>query len=298
MTRPIQTAVARALSQTTADRALPRARAAVDETRSQLATGLRVQRPSDDPAAFARARTMERLEGRLAQHGRGVGAARTWVDRTQVEVDAIAELFVQAKEAGLRAANAGIYDPEELALQVESLRDEALSRLRAESGGEYLFAGNATATAPLAADGTPAAGDFGGRRTREVAPGVTVALNVTGDDALSVGGVPTLDRFQDMADAIRAGDPAAVAAALDGVDTGADHFVRLGAQTGNVARRLRDAEANLENQAVIAGEGRAAAEEIDLAEVLSAMERRQTALEAALRASAASVQTTILDYLR
>lgn len=295
--RPIQTTIARSLAQAGADRSLPKNRAALDELREQLATGKRIQRPSDDPAGYGRAESLRLLEGRLEQHERGIGAARQWTDQTQIQVDALSELFTQAYEVGLKAAN-GIYDYEELAVQIESIRDEAVTRLNAQSGGEYLFAGNATATAPLAADGTVAPGDFSGRRTREVAPGVTVALNVTGDDALSVGGVPAPERLQDLADAIRSGDPALMSAAIGGVQDGTAHYIRLGAQTGNVARQLQNAQANVEAQALTAGASRAEIEEIDLAETLGAIERRQTGLEAALRAAATSVQTSLLDYLR
>ena len=295
--RSIQTTIARSLSQTGAGRALPKNRAAVDGLREQLATGKRIQRPSDDPAGWGRAETLRLLEGRLEQHERGIGAARLWTDQTQAELDGLQELFTRAYETGLRAAN-GVYDAEDLAREVESLRDEAVTRLNATSGGEYLFAGNATATAPLAADGTVSVGDFGGRRTREVAPGVTLTLNVPGTDALVVDGLPAPEQLQALADAIRSGDPAAMEAAISTARAGSDHYTELGARSGTVSRQLQNAEANVEAQAIVAGEGRADIEEIDLAEVLGALERRQTGLEAALRATATAVQTSLLDYLR
>ena len=46
-----------------------------------------------------------------------------------------------------------------------------------------------------------------------------------------------------------------------------------------------------------AGERRAQIEEVDLASVLGAIQRRQTGLEAALRASAATVQQSLMNYL-
>ena len=295
--RSIQTTIARSLAQTGAGRALPRNRAALDGLREQLATGTRIQRASDDPAGYSRAETLRLLEGRLAQHERGIGAARLWTDQTQAELDGLSELFTRAYETGLRAAN-GVFDPEDLAREVESLRDEAITRLNATSGGESLFAGNETGTAPIAADGTIAPGDFSGRRTREVAPGVTLALNVPGTDALVVDGLPAPEQLQGLADAIRSGDPAAMEAAIGAARAGSDHYTELGGRVGTVVRQIQNAEANVEAQAVVAGEGRADIEEIDLAEVLGAIERRQTGLEAALRATATAVQTSLLDYLR
>ena len=297
MTRPVHTAVHRALAQAEAGRQPARARATLDRLGSGLATGLRIQRPSDDPAGYARARGLGRVSERLAQVERGIDAAALWSDRTEAELGALADLFAEAYEVGLQASN-GVRDAEDFAREIDALREEAVARLNATSGGEHLFAGNETRAAPLAADGTVAAGDFGGRREREIAPGVAVAVNVPGTEALYVDGVAAPDRLQALAAAVRAGDRDALTAALGGVGDGRDHYVRLEARTGTVARRLQDARAAAETQRVMADEGRAEVEEIDLAETLGAMQRQQTALEAALRATASQVQTTLLDYLR
>ena len=295
MPRPIQTALTRAISQGTAARTLPHVRNRADELNGQLATGLRIQRPSDDPGGFARAKELGQVQDRLASYTRGIDAAQLWVDRTQTELDGLGELFTRAYEAGLRAAN-GVLDGDELAAEVESARDEAVARLTTASGGEYLFAGNQTTTRPLDATGAVAAGDFSGQRLREVAPGLTIAVNTT--DALQVGGVPATDRLQALADAIRSGDQGAMRTAVEGVQAGIDHYARLGGRNGTTSRQLAHARASNEIQGVVLGERRAAIEEINLAEVLSASQRQQTALEAALRATATSVQTSIMNYLR
>ena len=295
MTRPIQTALTRSIATGTPERALARARSRSDELGGQLATGLRIQRPSDDPAGYVRARDLGRLEDRLGHYGRSIDAAQTWADRTQAELGALSDLFAQAYETGLRAAN-GVHDAETLARQIESVRDEAVARLRATSGGEYLFAGNQTRTAPLTPDGAAVAGDFSGRRSREIAPGLSVDLNAVG--AVEVDGVPAPDRLQALADAVRSGDRDAIQAGIAGAQAGIDHFAELGGRSGAVSQRLARARLAVEAQAAVAGEQRAAIEEIDLADVLGQNQRQQVALEAALRATAASVQTSILDYLR
>ena len=297
MTLPIHVATARALSTNGAARALPGVRAELSRLNEQLATGLRIHRASDDPTAFAQARSLRFVEDRLAQHERSIGAARTWVDQTGAALDGIHELFVQAQEIGLRGAN-GVLDREDFARQIESLRDELTTRLNSRSGTEYLFAGNETGTAPLHADGTLAAGDFSGTRTREVAPGVTLAVNVPGTEALSVGGTPATALLTALADAIRSGDPAATTAALSGVEAGRDHYSRLAASNGDTSRRLLAAADSVAQHAFATADRRSTLEDADLATVIGELQRRQTGLEAALRATAASTQPSLLDYLR
>ena len=295
MPRPLQSALTRAASFQTPDRALSRAQGALGESRQQLATGLRITSPSDDPTGFAQARALGRHSDRLGQYGRAIDAAALWNDRTQAELDALGEVFSQANEVGLRAAN-GVVDADQLADQIEGLRDEAVARLRSEVNGEYLFAGNETRTAPLDEAGALAPGDFSGRRTREVAPGQTVAVNAVG--ALAVDGVAAPDRLQALADAVRAGDAEAVRAQLSGIREGVDHYARLGGQSGGVSRRLSAARAAVEAEAIVTDERRAQIEEVDVAQAYGQLTRRQTALEAALRATATVAQTSLLDYLR
>lgn len=294
MPRPVVTALTRSIAQSTTDRALPRARAAVDTLTAQLATGKRIQRPSDDPGGFAQAASLAQLQDQLGRYGKSIDAASLWTDRTQVELSALSDLFTEANVLGLRASN-GVVTTDEMAAEVEGLRDEVIARLNAKSGDEYLFSGTQSGTAPIDPSGAVATGDFSGVRRREVAPGMSVTLNVT--TALEVDGVSAPDRLQALADAIRSGDATEMAAALDGVQAGIDHFARLGGQSGAVSRTLLHARDAIETQDVQAGERRAQIEEVDLASVLGAIQRRQTGLEAALRASAATVQQSLMNYL-
>jgi len=294
MPRPIQSALTRSVAHGGPSRQLGRTRASLNTLNTQLATGMRILKPSDDPSGFDQAKGITRLQERLAQHQRSISAATLWTDQTQVELDALSEIFSTAKETGLRGAN-GVIGYEDLAKQVESLREEAIDRLNTTSNGEYLFSGNETKTAPIEPSGALAAGDFSGQRQREVAPGVTVTLNTT--EALQVDGVSAPDRLQALADALRTEDQTAITAAIEGIEAGVDHYIRLGGLNGNTVRTLQNASAMIEQQDTILGERRASIEEIDLAETLSAIQLRQTGLEAALRATAASVQMSLVNYL-
>ena len=291
----LHTALSRATSFATPERALGRAQEALGDARARLSTGRRIGTPSDDPTGFVRAKALGRHRDRLAQYERSIDAATLWTDRTMTELDALSNLFTQANEVGLRGAN-GIHDADALADQIEGFRDEAIARLRATSNGEYLFAGSQTQTAPLDLDGTTTPGDFSGARTREIAPDQTVQINAVG--ALDVDGVPAVDRLQALADAIRAGDGDAVRDELDGVRAGVDHYTRLGSQAGEASRRLTAASASVESERIATDELRSQIEDTDLADALGEVQRRQTALEAALRATAATVQPSLLDYLR
>lgn len=295
--RPISSSVTRSLAQVGASRALPNARADVDVLRQQLATGKRIVRPSDDPAGYSQARALGRVEQRLAVHERSLDAATLWTNRTQAELGALSDLFAEANETALRAAN-GVLDPDTLADQIDGIRDEVVGRLNAKSGDEYLFAGNATRTPPLRLpEGSVTTEDVDGKRTREVAPGITLTLNTPGTEALYVDGVPAPEQLGALAEAIRSGDAEAIQSGIAATRAAIDHYTDLEAKSGTVSARIQDARLAVEQQAVQTADARANIEEIDLAEVLGALQRRQVGLEAALRATAESSQQTLLNYL-
>jgi len=113
----------------------------------QLSTGLRVAKPSDDPASAARIiqlrQRLSRNEASSQAADRGgdvlnAGAARLG-DAASLLSEARA-LIVQAQNGTLSAE-----DREVIGTQLFSLRDQLLSLGNSEQGGRYLFSGSATA---------------------------------------------------------------------------------------------------------------------------------------------------------
>lgn len=297
MDRPITSSLAAALAQRGVERSLPQVRADIARLNEQMTTGIRVGQASDDPTAFVTIRTLRAREDKLARYDRTIGAATLWTDQTQAALDEVAGLFTEVHATGLRAAS-GTPDYTALADQIAGFRAEVIARLNATSGGEYLFSGNRTDTAPLLDDGTVAGTGFDGARRREVGPGITLKINVPGSDALYVDGEPATDRLLALEDAVRSGDNAAIQAALAGTKAGSDHYIELGARAGLVANRLGLSRSSIEAEELVVSKRRSGLEEADLADVLGQLQRRQVALEATLKATAATLQTSLLEYLR
>ena len=265
--------------------------------------GLRVNRPSDDPAAFGQARRMEQMVGRYDTYLRTISSSRDWINHTERALGQLVEVFVQVSEEGVRAANDTISttDRELIASRLESLLGEAVDSLNARHGNEYLFAGNRTGTAPFDADGNPTgdATELGGTRKRDIGPGSEIDINISGtrlnNDPSGHGIAGTL---RNLVDAVRAGDQALMQSALEDVTSVRDHVSSLVTDTGNTARRLTLAEDNLREANLLAESRRSEIEDIDLLENLLAIQRAETSLQAALQVTARTIQHSILDFLR
>ena len=281
------------------DRALQALRREQGQLSNALATGLRIQHASDDPAGFARARALEGAERAHAQYARNVDASRLFTDATQSALDGLTNHLADALATGVRAANGSlsVEDREALARSVEANAANAVRTVNGRVGDQYLFGGTRNA-APVDANGAPT-GALDGALTLRIGPGSEVEVTVPGDRVLGEPAGPTLfDRLRTLAAAIRGGDPAAIGAAHTGVEAARDHVTALAAGYGDTARTISAAETGLAEAQTLLADRRGAAEGADLAETIGRLTQVQTALEAALRSTAALRQTSLLDYLR
>ena len=116
----------------------------LSEAQVQLASGKRVTKASDDPAAAARAEHALAGVLRSDTSQRAVDAARTAMSQTETALSDAGDLLQQAREAIIAAGNASYGDPQRqsLAEQLKAIRSPFLAvATRSDGAGTYLFAG-------------------------------------------------------------------------------------------------------------------------------------------------------------
>lgn len=268
----------------------------------QLSTGRRINRPSDDATGFTRARELEVLNRRYEQYQRSISTSGAWLDHTQENLDILTERFTEVYEDGVRAANSTLNTDEfeALASRLESVRDEMLETMNAKVGDAYLFAGTQVDTEPFQVVGTTV--NYNGNTgslTRQIGPAITLDINITGDRLHDTGsGFTITEAVQDLIDAVRLGDQAQIDTAIGRVETARDHVTDLGAEAGTTSNRLVNADAFLRESILITEGQQSEIEDADYIETFTELQNVQTSLQAALRATATTLQTSILDYLR
>lgn len=156
------------------------------DTQTQVSTGLRINRPSDDPVDSARIRELEASLSRLDQYQANGIVAR---NRLSLEEEAIAgvvenlqrvrELAVQGNNA-TQTAESRHAIAQELARRLDALLGLANST---DSAGAYLFAGFAENTQPFVRSGGSVVynGDQG-QRSLQVSDGRFIPVNDPGSD--------------------------------------------------------------------------------------------------------------------
>ncbi len=267
---------------------VPRLQRDISRLREQISSGKRINRPSDDPSSFATAERMKTLGNQLARREESIASARTFVDRTQQELDGLADLFTRAREDGVRAADdtRSADDRAAIANELRSIKDEVVDRMNSTQDGEYIFAGNRTDTQPFGADGSandaaPINGSLDaldGDRTRPIGKNQDLTINVDGkalaqydtdggDPETITGALDNLIKAVDPADNSPPSGPPDpdISTALGEVEDALDHVISKGSEAGAIGRRLSTAQEQVEAASLEANERRSDAALVDRA---------------------------------
>jgi flagellar hook-associated protein 3 len=158
------------------------------QLQTEVATGKRINRPSDDPAASLRILPLRNDLRNLDQLAGNVALARETLDTGAASLEDASSLMQRVRELTTQAANGTISnsDRQSIGAEIEQLLNQMVSIGNSRRGDRYLFGGTESAEAPfdLVEDGGGARVVYAGNHDSlavEVAPGVTTALNVPGD---------------------------------------------------------------------------------------------------------------------
>jgi flagellar hook-associated protein 3 FlgL len=282
-------------------------------TRSQMkaASGKEINRPSDDPFHASQAMALRQSLEATRQYQRNVQDAQGWADMTEDGLDDITtnaqtarDLLVQGgTDSTDQTARDSIAD--HIEQLIEAIKQGASKTYR----GSYLLSGATTNVRPYVsgADDTYH-GDEAGYDpaipgiVREIGPGVSMRINTVGRDVLgdgqSAGDGKLLHVLRDAVDHLRAGDGAAVRGDLDRLDTSVDHILELRAANGARSQRLESALSRLQQSEESAVGQLSNTEDADIAKTLIELNSQTAAYQAALRAGANLVQSSLMDFLR
>ncbi len=159
---------------------------------TQLATGKRINQPSDDPVGAARALDQTHLIADVAQYQRNITSANARLGLEDQSLANASNVLGRTRTLVLQAINGTQSDETrgDIATELVQLRQQLLAQANSKDGqGEYIYAGNRTGSAPFVQQpGVTYVGDDG-QRMVAAGPGLQVA---TGDPGNAVfGNIPT-----------------------------------------------------------------------------------------------------------
>jgi flagellar hook-associated protein 3 FlgL len=271
-------------------RSLSALRSREADVTNQLSSGRRLNKPSDDPAQVARLTRLNAQASRTADYQNTIGTVRADISLSERTLAEASGLMVRAKELALQGANDSLSaaDRASLAGEVASLREQLLATANTRGMRGFIFSGSKTSTAALSSLGV-----YQGDSTPhevEIAPGVLSRVTVTGAEAFTAdGGTDAFATLQELENALRNNDGAAIRGTLDVIEASRSQIVRVQADAGLIMSRLDSADEALSVTALELAKRQSELADVDPFAAISEL----TQLTATLEQAIAVARTTL-----
>jgi flagellar hook-associated protein 3 FlgL len=284
--------------------------AAVYKTTEQMAAGVKFQKASDDPQAWARATELRRSQDQLAQYDRNSALLESQLGFIDQSLSAVSDILQSASEVAVRASDSTLStsDRTMLSEQVNQLLEEMVSQANSEYNGQYLFGGVRSDVEPFSvtrnADGKIDSVTYEGASN-------TSNISIAEEDTLPgqvVGGDPnngvlmsdSSDAFAvliEMRDHLKTGESLVDTSIQDQVDTAFERVIVGRAVMGAYLEHISFVSEIRLNQTVQVAEDLSSTEGVDLAQAATELSEKQTAYQAALSMASQNMRKSLLDYL-
>jgi flagellar hook-associated protein 3 FlgL len=263
----------------------------------QVSGGKRIDKPSDDPLGTERAMRLNAQLDSTTAYKTAVDESRNWLDATDTALGSLGDIVQRVRELTLHAAN-GSTTPagrQSIKQEIDQLTEQVKTTLNGAFDGRQLFSGTATGTPPYSAATADAYQGDSAPVVRQIGPGVSVQVNITGDDVLA-GLLPTL---RTISAHLASNDVASLGTSdLHALDAGADTVTAKRAQVGAITNRVDAAGQRLDDVFDVTTAFLSKTQDADLPQALTDLSAQQNALQSALRGGATLIQQSLMDFLR
>ena len=270
----------------------------VGTLQSQLSSGKRITKASDDPSGAASALQMRSELSRYGQYARNSSDGLAWlgtVDSTMqsmlTSVNRVRTLVVQGSSTGTMSAT----DRQALATEVAGLRQSLLGAANTTYLGRPVFGG--TTSGPVAYDSTGAYVGDQNVVTRAVGDNQTVRVDLTGPEAFSAGGTDMFSLLGKIQTDLLS-NTAGLGSDLSSLD-GVMNQMRTGlADVGARYARIETLTNDAQSRTVNLTSSLSQVEDSDMAQTAIELSIAQAAYTATLQSTAKVIQPSLMDYLR
>lgn len=253
----------------------------IADTQTQISTGKRIQRASDDPVAASRVATIARAEANSAAWAANLETGLSLVSQADTAISGMASGLTQARELVLAGANgsASAADRETLAKQLEGIADELDTLVnRKNASGDPLFA-----------TGTALSVRYNAETVFAPVPSRT--------EVFEVGGVDLSQIARDAAAALRSGNATTIGNSLTTLEGAISHVADSQGDIGQRGQRLDAIKEASTSQGIDFKAERVALESTDLTEAIARLNAQTLTLNAAQAAFTRINRQTLFDLL-
>lgn len=278
----------------------------MDKYQEMLATGRKLNRPSDDPVGVGYTMRYEAQISRNEQYQRNVDEAVSRLEFTDSMMNQINSIMQRARELAVRASNDSLAadDRKAVAQEIDQCYKQLVSAANTQFNGQYLFNGQNTDLQPYS-EGT-AANDQTDTASIVfmISEGVAMPVNVTGEEIFGspAGADPTSDNAFHILNlfktALNANDGPGIRDALARIDSRSNKVQHVWSDVGARANRTQLMETRLKDFDVNLTELLSKTVDADIGKTIMDLKVAENVQRSSLSAGARIIQPTLVDFLK
>ena len=287
----------------TADNALynlQQGRALMDSLQEQVASGLQVNKPSDDPLTARQILDLQHQIAQGKQYTSNIMKGSTLLNVTNTALNGISSIMTEIKKiaADNVSGNGTQAERDAVGDSLDALKKQLIDMGNTEYGGQYVFGGYQNDQPPF-----NSAGSFNGSEDElsiEVAQGARVPVTLKGGEPLSkTGGIDILAEIENLKSAITGNPPntAVISSQINTMGAAADQVTFGLIKVANSLVRMESANSLVTNNQNTLLNVYESKQNVDYARAGVELTKLQTAFQAALASTAKISQLSLLDYI-
>jgi len=260
-----------------------------------MASGKRINRPSDDPLGFGKVLDYRKTLSSLDQYDRNIQSAKNRVEFLETTLEGVQDLIVDAKNWALNQAGSESMDREAAITSVQNIRDQLVQLGNSKMGNVYVFSGFQSLTPAFDASGVYN-GD-NGHFSVMTADNMEMQVEADGSRVFQ-GAEDVFDALDQLLAGLQTDDVTLIRNQVDRFDQAKGQVEMVRAESGAKYEQLELVEDQTAKLKLTFEEMMDSTENAKAEETIIDFNNQQLAYEMSLNAAAKIIQPTLMNFLK
>lgn len=271
----------------------------LEKLQSQLSSGKKIIKPSDDPVSTSRIMELRSTLNTNSQYNRNIDFLETELNVADKALQNLSSAFSRIRSLAVRGSSDSLSqeDRDAIAGEVNQIIDYIVQIGNTDIGGRYIFGGYKTTSAPLERiDDTILYKGDNNTRQIEVSNSVIIEASPSGKSLFI--DTEMFDTLISLKNALLNGNTAYINNLIGKVDSIMD---KIGSELSSLGARLNRVELTkdlLSDKSIRYTDLLSKQEDIEIEEVVLKLYAQQNIYQASLIAASRAIQPSLIDYLR
>ncbi len=264
---------------------------------NMLASGKKINNPSDDVSGMTKAMDYKVSISEIKQYKRNIDEANAHLSFADTNMSSVTNALTRARELAVQASTGSLsnVDRAAIAKEIAEIRDEIQSLANTKFRNRYTFSGFKTDTQSFDT-GFNYQGDSGEVNVL-IDRNATIAINIPGDTVFGSGPTSIMGVLDSFYTNLINNNQAGAQTAITDIDNSIDKIANVRADIGARLNHLDNSRSNLEGRDTTLKTFLSEIEDTDIAETVSEISKTELALQSLRQSGSKILSQSLLDFL-